>query len=124
MCRRSGDLRDLTARAHRGDGRRLRRDCATRLRGVPANWVSTSSSAESARSPESLSPPIPKRHEDDPSAPGLASLFHLACANEGVLIGPGGILTVSTAHDAAAISFAIAGLSAALEQIAELAVLD
>jgi glutamate-1-semialdehyde 2,1-aminomutase len=62
----------------------------------------------------------PKRHEDDPSAPGLASLFHLACANEGVLIGPGGILAVSTAHDEAAIAFAVAGLSAALEKIAEL----
>jgi glutamate-1-semialdehyde 2,1-aminomutase len=65
-------------------------------------------------------PADPKRHEDDPSALGLASLFHLACANEGVLIGPGGILSVSTSHDAAAISFAIAGLSAALEQVAEL----
>ncbi len=62
----------------------------------------------------------PKRHEDDPSALGLASLFHLACANEGVLIGPGGILTVSTAHDEAAISYAVASLSAALERIAEL----
>jgi hypothetical protein len=62
----------------------------------------------------------PKRHEDDPSAMGLASLFHLACANEGVLIGPGGILTVSTAHDAAAMSFAMAGLCAGLERIAEL----
>jgi glutamate-1-semialdehyde aminotransferase len=63
----------------------------------------------------------PKRHEDDPSALGLASLFHLACANEGVLIGPGGVLAVSTAHDAAAIDFAIAALSAALERAAELA---
>jgi glutamate-1-semialdehyde 2,1-aminomutase len=62
----------------------------------------------------------PKRHEDDPSALGLASLFQLACANEGVLIGPGGILSVSTAHDAAAISHAISGLSAALESVAEL----
>ncbi len=62
----------------------------------------------------------PKRHEDDPSALGLASLFQLACANEGVLIGPGGILSVSTAHDADAISHAISGLSAALESVAEL----
>jgi glutamate-1-semialdehyde 2,1-aminomutase len=62
----------------------------------------------------------PKRHEDDTSALGVASLFHLACANEGVLIGPGGILSVSTAHDDAAMSYAIAGLSAALEKIAEL----
>jgi glutamate-1-semialdehyde aminotransferase len=62
----------------------------------------------------------PKRHEDDPSALGLASLFHLACANEGLMIGPGGILTVSTVHDEAAISFACAGLSSALGRIAEL----
>jgi len=62
----------------------------------------------------------PKRHEDDPSALGLASLFHLACANEGVLIGPGGIIAVSTAHDDAAVAFAIAGLSAALTSVAEL----
>ena len=62
----------------------------------------------------------PKRHEDNPSELGLASLFHLACLSEGVFIGPGGVLTVSTAHDAAAVSCAIAGLSAALERTAEL----
>jgi glutamate-1-semialdehyde 2,1-aminomutase len=62
----------------------------------------------------------PKRHEDDPSALGVASLFHLAALSEGVLIGPGGILAVSTAHDAAAVSFAINGLCAALEKISEL----
>jgi glutamate-1-semialdehyde 2,1-aminomutase len=61
----------------------------------------------------------PKRHEDDPSALGLASLFHLACLSEGVLIGPGGVLTVSTAHDEEAVAFAISGLSAALAKIAE-----
>jgi glutamate-1-semialdehyde 2,1-aminomutase len=61
----------------------------------------------------------PKRHEDNPSALGLASLFHLACLSEGVLIGPGGVLTVSTAHDEAAVASAIAGLSAALGKIAE-----
>jgi glutamate-1-semialdehyde 2,1-aminomutase len=60
----------------------------------------------------------PKRHEDDPSALGLAPLFHLACLSEGVLIGPGGVLTVSTAHDPAAVDCAIAGLSSALEQVA------
>jgi glutamate-1-semialdehyde 2,1-aminomutase len=62
----------------------------------------------------------PRRHEDDPSALGLASLFHLACANEGLMIGPGGIMTVSTMHDEAAIVFASDALSAALERIAEL----
>jgi glutamate-1-semialdehyde 2,1-aminomutase len=61
----------------------------------------------------------PMRHEDDPSALGLASLFHLACLSEGVLIGPGGVLTVSSVHNEEAVTFAIAGLSAALEKIAE-----
>jgi glutamate-1-semialdehyde aminotransferase len=60
------------------------------------------------------------RHEDNPSALGIASLFHLACANEGVLIGPGGILTVSTVHDESAINFGIEGLCTALQRIAEL----
>jgi glutamate-1-semialdehyde 2,1-aminomutase len=62
----------------------------------------------------------PKRHEDDPSALGVASLFHLAALSEGVLIGPGGVLALSTVHDAEAISQAIAGLSGALDKIAEL----
>jgi glutamate-1-semialdehyde 2,1-aminomutase len=62
----------------------------------------------------------PIRHEDSPSALGLASLFHLACLSEGVLMGPGGTLAVSTAHDAAALSFAIKGMSAALEKVSEL----
>jgi glutamate-1-semialdehyde aminotransferase len=61
----------------------------------------------------------PRRHEDDPAALGLASLFHLACANEGVLIGPGGILTVSTTHDMPAIAHAIDGLSSALSAVAQ-----
>jgi hypothetical protein len=36
------------------------------------------------------------------------------------MLGPGGILAVSTAHDDAAVAHAIAGLSAALESMAEL----
>jgi glutamate-1-semialdehyde 2,1-aminomutase len=62
----------------------------------------------------------PLRHEDDPSALGLAPLFHLACLSEGVLIGPGGIIAVSTAHDSAAVNHAIDGLCAALEHVAQL----
>jgi glutamate-1-semialdehyde aminotransferase len=50
----------------------------------------------------------------------VASLFHLAALSEGVLIGPGGVLALSTVHDAEAISQAIAGLSGALDKIAEL----
>jgi glutamate-1-semialdehyde 2,1-aminomutase len=62
----------------------------------------------------------PKRHEDDPSALGLASLFQLAAANEGVLFGPGGVMAVSTAHDAPAVDHVIACLSSALDQVAGL----
>jgi glutamate-1-semialdehyde 2,1-aminomutase len=62
----------------------------------------------------------PQRHEDDPSALGLASLFQLACANEGVLIGPGGVLSLSSAHDSESVAFAIQGLSRALEAISAL----
>jgi glutamate-1-semialdehyde aminotransferase len=61
----------------------------------------------------------PSRHEDDPSALGLSSLFHLAANSEGVLLGPGGVFAVSTAHDAEAIDFAIEALGAALARAAE-----
>ena len=60
----------------------------------------------------------PARHEDDPSAMGLAPLFHLACLNEGVCLGPGGILSLSTAHDATATAHVIEGMSAALAAVA------
>jgi glutamate-1-semialdehyde aminotransferase len=62
------------------------------------------------------------RHEDAPSVLGLASLFHLACASEGVLIGPGGILAVSTAHDEAVIGQAIERIGKALETMAGIAI--
>ncbi len=62
----------------------------------------------------------PSRHEDDPSALGLGPLYHLACANAGVLLGPGGIIAPSTVHDAAATSAAIAGLERALADVAQL----
>lgn len=65
----------------------------------------------------------PSRHEDDPSALGLGPLFQLACANAGVLLGPGGIVALSTVHDEAATSAAIAGLSRALGTMAELGAL-
>jgi glutamate-1-semialdehyde 2,1-aminomutase len=61
----------------------------------------------------------PTRHEDDPSALGLSSLFHLAANSEGVLLGPGGIFAVSTAHDAESMEFAIEALGAALARAAE-----
>jgi glutamate-1-semialdehyde 2,1-aminomutase len=62
----------------------------------------------------------PSRHEDDPSALTLGPQFQLACANAGVLLGPGGIVALSTVHDEEAIGAVIAGLSAALGNIAEL----
>jgi glutamate-1-semialdehyde 2,1-aminomutase len=65
-------------------------------------------------------PADPMRHEDDPAALGLASLFHLACLNEGVMIGPGGIITVSTAHDEVALDFAIHGMANALGSVGRL----
>lgn len=61
------------------------------------------------------------RHEDDPAALGLSALFHLACAIEGVLIGPGGILAVSTAHDDETIGQAVQSLGRALETLVDLA---
>lgn len=63
----------------------------------------------------------PSRHEDDPSALGLGPLFHLACANAGVLLGPGGIIAQSTVHDEAATQAAIAGLTTALRDVARIA---
>jgi glutamate-1-semialdehyde 2,1-aminomutase len=65
-------------------------------------------------------PADPLRHEDDPSALGLAPLFHLACLHQGIFMGPGGIISLSTAHDAEAVSAAVTGLRAALGEIAEL----
>jgi glutamate-1-semialdehyde 2,1-aminomutase len=64
----------------------------------------------------------PSRHEDDPSALSLGPLYHLACANAGVLLGPGGIIAQSTVHDEAATGTAIAGMQAALANVAELSV--
>jgi glutamate-1-semialdehyde 2,1-aminomutase len=62
----------------------------------------------------------PSRHEDNPSALGLVPLFQLACANAGVLLGPGGVMALSTAHDDAAMSTVIAGLTSALAVVAEI----
>jgi glutamate-1-semialdehyde 2,1-aminomutase len=59
-----------------------------------------------------------ERHEDNPSAIGLASLFLLACLNEGLLLGPGGIIALSTAHDDAAVAHATQGIAAAFVALA------
>ena len=60
----------------------------------------------------------PARHEDNPAALGVSGLFHLACANAGVLLGPGGIMALSTAHDDEVMNAAMKGLGVALTQIA------
>jgi glutamate-1-semialdehyde 2,1-aminomutase len=64
----------------------------------------------------------PARHEDAPSVLGLAALFHLACANEGVLIGPGGIFAASTAIDETVLGEAIERIGRALETMADVAI--
>jgi glutamate-1-semialdehyde 2,1-aminomutase len=112
-------LRDLTAqriKAMDEAGLRIRTAIALRARelGIDVIVSGISSVAGIAFAADS------KRHEDDPSALGLASLYHLAALNEGVVIGPGGVMAVSTAHDEAAVAYAITGLSKALEAMVEL----
>jgi glutamate-1-semialdehyde 2,1-aminomutase len=63
----------------------------------------------------------PSRHEDDPSALTLSALFHLACLNHGVALGPGGLFALATPVDDLALDQAIRGMSAALKDIAGLA---
>jgi glutamate-1-semialdehyde 2,1-aminomutase len=60
----------------------------------------------------------PLRHEDNPAALGLSALFHLACLNEGVALGPGGLFALATMVDDAALAHAIRGMGAALEAVA------
>ena len=60
----------------------------------------------------------PLRHEDNPAALGVGGLFHLACASAGVLLGPGGIMALSTVHDEQVMRTAMSGISTALERIA------
>jgi glutamate-1-semialdehyde 2,1-aminomutase len=62
----------------------------------------------------------PLRHEDDPAALDLGALFHLACLNHDILLGPGGIIAVSTVHREEALSYAVSGLCAALDSVAEM----
>jgi glutamate-1-semialdehyde 2,1-aminomutase len=50
--------------------------------------------------------------------PDLVARFHLACLNNGVQMGPGGMVSMATAITDRALDEALAGMSAALEQIA------
>ena len=57
------------------------------------------------------------RHEDDPSAIGLSTVFHLACLNEGVALGPGGLFALSTKVDDQVIEKAAASMERALQAV-------
>jgi glutamate-1-semialdehyde 2,1-aminomutase len=60
----------------------------------------------------------PARHEDNPSAIGLSALFHLACLNAGVALGPGGLFALATTVDDRALEHAATGMERALEVVA------
>jgi glutamate-1-semialdehyde 2,1-aminomutase len=60
----------------------------------------------------------PSRHEEDPSALSLSALFHLACLNHGVALGPGGLFALATAVDDSALEHIIHGMGAALRDVA------
>ena len=62
----------------------------------------------------SATKPIPG---SEPPNPGLAARYHLACLNRGVQMGPGGMVSMSTAMTDASTAEAIAGMSRALEDI-------
>jgi glutamate-1-semialdehyde 2,1-aminomutase len=57
------------------------------------------------------------RHEENPSDVGLAALFHLACLNEGVAMGPGGLFALATTVDETALTHIIKGVGAALSAL-------
>jgi glutamate-1-semialdehyde 2,1-aminomutase len=111
-------LQDLTAgRIERmdADGDRIRAALRARAQalGLPVELSGVGSVTGIAF------PADPRRHEDDPAAIGVAALFQLACALQGALIGPGGIVALSTAHDASAVQQTIDGLCGALEMVRE-----
>ena len=59
----------------------------------------------------------PRPGSDLPN-PDLVARFHLACLNNGVQMGPGGMVSMSTAVTNEALEEAIEGMSRALEEIA------
>jgi glutamate-1-semialdehyde 2,1-aminomutase len=59
----------------------------------------------------------PRPGSDLPN-PNLVARFHLACLNNGVQMGPGGMVSMSTAVTDEALEEAIEGMSLALEEIA------
>ena len=59
----------------------------------------------------------PRPGSDLPN-PDLVARFHLACLNNGVQMGPGGMVSMSTAVTDAALEEAIEGMGRALEEIA------
>jgi glutamate-1-semialdehyde aminotransferase len=59
------------------------------------------------------------RHEDKWSAIGLSTLFHLACLNEGVALGPGSLFALSTKVDNQVIEKAATSMERALQAVAD-----
>jgi hypothetical protein len=49
---------------------------------------------------------------------GLSALFHLACLNAGVALGPGGLFALATTVDESALKHAVTGMERALEVVA------
>ena len=60
----------------------------------------------------------PARHEDNPAAMGLSARFLLAAFNEGLAIGPGGLLAMATVIGAEELKFMTAAMERALEAVA------
>lgn len=60
----------------------------------------------------------PARHEDNPGAMGVSARFLLAAFNEGLAIGPGGLLALATVVGLEEQAFTIAAMERALEAVA------
>lgn len=112
-------VRDLTAGAIQAmDGRaatlRRRIEAKADSLGVPVAVTGTGSIAGICFLE------APARHEEHPSEVDLATLFLLACLNQGVSLQPGGLISLATMVDDDALEFGISGIESALEQIAGL----
>lgn len=110
-------LRDLTAAAIQRMDRQagdLRRSLAAKARalGIEAEVSGVGSVGGIAFAAD------PARHEDDPAALGLSTAYHLACLNQGVALGPGGLFALATMVDDQAVAHGTGAMEAALEALA------
>ncbi|MEI9964639.1 MAG: aminotransferase class III-fold pyridoxal phosphate-dependent enzyme [Caulobacteraceae bacterium] len=110
-------LRDLTAEAIAGMDQRMSRlrqslVAAAEVAGVAVEVTGTGSIGGIAFLDDH------SRHEDDPNALGISMLFQLACLNEGVSIGPGGLMALATAVDDEALAHIAGGMGRALQTLA------